>query len=71
MDAIYCNKCGKQLKICNGIVHEDFVFVKKAWGYYSKKDGTTQEFVFCEECMERLERELVLPAKQYETTEML
>ena len=71
MERIYCNKCGKELKICNGIPREDFIHVCKEWGYFSKKDGRTQEFILCEKCVERLEKEFVRPIKQYETVEMI
>lgn len=71
MDNIVCNKCGRTLKVKNGIAHEDFIRVCKSWGYFSKRDGRTQEFILCEACVEKLEREFVIPSKEYETTEMI
>lgn len=71
MEQIFCNACGKELKVCNGIPQEDFIHICKSWGYFSKKDGRTQEFIMCETCVERLEKEFALPIKQYETIEMI
>ena len=71
MKLMYCNKCGKELKIQNGIAYEDFIHIRKEWGYFSKRDGRTQEFVLCEECVEQMETEFIFPSKWYETTEML
>lgn len=71
MEQIFCNACGKKLKVYNGIPQEDFIRVCKSWGYFSKKDGITQEFIMCENCVEQLERKVTLPFKEYETIEML
>ena len=71
MELIYCNKCGRVIKTRNEIPLEDFVKVKKAWGYFSKKDGRTQEFILCEDCVEWLEREFIRPSRIYETVEMI
>ena len=71
MELIYCNKCGKTIKVRKDIPLEDFIQIRKSWGYFSKKDGKTQEFVLCEECVEWLEREFIRPSKVYETVEML
>ena len=71
MGLIYCNKCGKTIKMRKEIPLEDFIQIRKSWGYFSKKDGKTQEFVLCEECVEWLEREFKRPSKFYETVEMI
>lgn len=71
MDNIICNKCGKKLIVENGIPKEDFIWVRKPWGYFSKKDGRVQEFVICEACVAQLEKEFVIPSKEYDATEMI
>lgn len=71
MEKIRCNCCGKVLEVDKDIVREDFVRVKKQWGYFSKKDGITQEFLICEQCVENVIAGFVVPAKEYETTEMI
>ena len=37
MVKIFCNACGKELKVDNGIPKEDFIRICKSWGYFSKK----------------------------------
>jgi len=71
MKQIHCNKCGNEIKMINEIPREDYILVRKEWGYFSKKDGKTQQFVLCEECVEKLECEFVRPAVGKDTTEML
>lgn len=71
MKQISCNKCGKEIKSVNGIPREDYIHIRKAWGYFSRMDGRTQEFCLCEECANRLEKEFVIPSKWCDTTEML
>lgn len=71
MEYLVCNKCGRKLKEEKGIAKEDYVYICKPWGYFSRKDGVTQEFVLCEECVEILTKGFVIPAKLSETKEML
>lgn len=71
MEHLVCNKCGRQLRVEKGIAKEDYLHVCKSWGYFSKKDGRTQEFILCEECVEIMTKQFVIPAKFSETTEML
>ena len=68
---IVCNRCGKTIKMKNDIAYEDFIRVCKPWGYFSKKDGKTQEFIICEACVGLIEQEFVIPSKEYDTTEMI
>lgn len=71
MEHLVCNRCGKKLKIENGIAKEDCLQVCKSWGYFSKKDGNTQEFILCEDCVGIIAKDFVIPAKFSETTELL
>lgn len=71
MDGMVCNKCGKELKLENGIYREDFIYICKPWGYFSKKDGKTQEFTLCELCVENFSKEFKVPLKEYDTTELI
>lgn len=71
MRQIHCNKCGKEIGMKNGIAHEDYIFVRKEWGYFSTKDGKTQEFIMCENCMKKLEEDFVIPSLWEDTVEML
>lgn len=71
MGLLICNRCGKELKIENGIVKEDYIRIRKSWGYFSKRDGITQEFTLCEECVERMTQEFAIPAVFSDTKELL
>lgn len=58
---VICNKCGRQLKSENGILHEDGLFVTKDWGFFSKKDLQVHKFVLCESCYDQMISEFVVP----------
>ena len=68
---IYCNMCGKKIDVRNEIPMEDFVSVKKTWGYFSGKDGTAHEFDLCESCYDEFIRRFQIPVTQTEQKEML
>lgn len=71
MGLLVCNRCGKMLKVERDIVKEDYIQIRKSWGYFSKRDGITQEFILCEECVESMTREFVVPAVFSNTKELL
>lgn len=71
MEQMHCNKCGKVIEVRNEIPQEDFLRVCKSWGYFSKKDGVTQEFILCESCVEQMVKDFVFPVSVRETVEML
>ena len=54
---IFCNQCGRPMKIENGIVREGIFSAEVSFGYFSKKDGIRQEFDLCEECYDRMIRQ--------------
>lgn len=58
---VICNKCGRELKSENGILHEDGLFVTKDWGYFSKKDLQIDTFTLCEDCYDRMTGEFLIP----------
>ena len=69
---IICNKCGRVLQEDAAlIVLEDFVPIRKEWGYFSEKDGTVWEMTLCEDCISWLESELVVPVTKTKQSEML
>lgn len=68
---IICNKCGRKLLIENQIAREDYLQVNKPWGYFSKKDGKTYQFVLCENCCDKLIEEFKVPVNIKDTTELL
>lgn len=58
---VICNKCGRELKSENGILHEDGLFVTKDWGFFSKKDLQVHKFVICESCYDQMISEFEVP----------
>lgn len=71
MEKMVCNCCGKELRVEQGIAKEDYLHIRKEWGYFSKKDGKTQEFIMCEVCVERLAENFIVPADFSDTIEMI
>lgn len=68
---LMCNSCGRGLQRSNGIYREDFVEIRKKWGYFSSKDTENHTLIFCESCYDRLIKRLVLPPQITEETEIL
>lgn len=67
---IFCNGCGRPMKIENGIVREGIFSGEVSFGYFSKKDGIRQEFDLCEECYDRMIRQFTIPVTVQEETEL-
>lgn len=68
---LVCNGCGRELKKENGIYREDFVEIRKKWGYFSHKDTEKHTIILCEECYDRLVKGLAVPPEITEDTELL
>ena len=68
---IYCNKCGKRIEEKQDILVEDVLSVKKAWGYFSGKDGMIHEFDLCETCYDEFIRQFQIPVTATEQKELL
>lgn len=66
-----CNMCGKEILFENGLPKEDYLYMKKDWGYFSRKDGETHEIVLCEKCYDAFNAELPTPASVSNTKELL
>lgn len=66
-----CNKCGKDLKIQNGMIVEGAVSIKEKWGYFSTKDLEQHSFDLCEDCYDQIISEFNIPIeiKEYITIE--
>lgn len=50
LENIRCNKCGKEIKIENGIPKEGVFHSEYSWGFFSNKDGDRYSFDLCENC---------------------
>ena len=70
-NTVCCNMCGKKIEIKNEIPMEDFLSVKKTWGFFSGKDGLVHEFDLCEACYDELVRRFQIPVTETEIKEML
>lgn len=68
---IICNCCGKEIKVENGIAMEDYLPIKKEWGYFSGKDGSRQECVLCEACWDNIASRFRIPVSATEITELV
>jgi hypothetical protein len=57
-----CNKCGKKYEIGSGQIHQ----FQKGFGYGSEFDLELWEFVLCDNCMENIINQFVIPIKKIE-----
>lgn len=62
-ETLYCNVCGKKLKVENGILKEDVFEAVKEWGYFSKKDLQIHRFNICEHCYDEMICKFAIPVK--------
>ena len=63
-ETIFCNGCGKEIKIKNGVIREGLLSVEKKWGYFSDKDNEVHRFDLCEECYDRMVSQFVIPVEK-------
>lgn len=68
---VYCNSCGKKIEITENKKREDYLFIKKEWGYFSKKDGEIHSIFLCEPCYDKWTEQFRIPVKVEEQTELL
>lgn len=62
-----CNCCGKKIYETK----QDYLYIKKQWGYFSDKDGSTFEMRICEECFDAWIRQFAVAPEVGETTELV
>ena len=71
MCEIYCNSCGERIEITNNRRKEDYLSIKKEWGYFSNKDTQIHEFKICERCYDRIVKQFEMSPKVTEKSEIL
>lgn len=69
-DKIYCNVCGRELHMKNGILLEDAFEARKQWGYFSNKDAKMHSFTICEECYDKFVSTFAIPLKETDVIEL-
>ncbi|MCD8018852.1 MAG: hypothetical protein LUF92_04510 [Clostridiales bacterium] len=67
----YCNSCGKEIILEPAAKREDYLEIRKEWGYFSKKDGEIHRFVLCESCYDKLTEHFQIPVEVSEVTEWI
>lgn len=68
---LFCNVCGRQIKVENGIVKEDVFEAAKEWGYFSKNDLEVHKFNICEKCYENMISTFKIPIEVVRKKEVL
>lgn len=68
---IFCNQCGKELKLEEEIVREGYFSADVTFGYFSNKDGLRHRWDLCEECYDALIRSFRIPVEESERNEMV
>lgn len=63
-ETIFCNGCGKEIKIKDGVIREGLLSVEKRWGYFSDKDNEVHRFDLCEECYDRMVSQFVISVEK-------
>ena len=71
MGQIRCNKCGRELRLGEGIQKDDCLKVVKEWGYFSKKDRERHTFYICEACYDELTADFIYPVQIESVDEVL
>lgn len=66
-----CNMCGRIIRFDGDIPKEEYISVCKNWGYFSKKDGKTWNYIICESCNDKLIEGFAVPVEITDTTELL
>lgn len=61
LSKVCCNKCGKKMKVKNGIIMEGNFSVEYNWGYFSNKDCERHIIDLCEECYDNIIEEFKIP----------
>ena len=71
LNQVFCNQCGKELLVEEGILKEGCFSTDYAFDYFSDKDGYIYSFDLCEECFDKLVGGFKIPAQITETKEFL
>ncbi len=70
LEEVVCNKCGRYLRVENGILKEGCFGADAVFGYFSKKDGIRHRFDLCEACYDAFVGDFSLPVCETEEKEL-
>ena len=71
LEEVYCNCCGKKMKVENGFLREGSFHVEYNFGYFSDKDGMKHVWDLCEACYDKWVSGFAIPPEVTERTEAL
>lgn len=67
---VFCNRCGRALKLEQGMIKEGCFHAETVFGYFSRRDGVRHSFDLCEDCYDALVAEFVIPVEETEEKEL-
>lgn len=50
IDKVYCNACGREIKMNKYGYFDDYLTVEKRWSYGSRFDNQVHSFDLCQDC---------------------
>lgn len=71
LEKVVCNKCGRTLRVENGLLKEFCFSADASFGYFSRRDGVTQHFDLCEDCYDEWTAQFAVAAEETEELELL
>jgi len=71
IEKMYCNVCGGEIEVKNGILKQDLFEVTKEWGYFSNKDLEIHKFNVCEACYDKMIAGFKIPVQIIKKTEAM
>ena len=71
VEKVFCNQCGKELLVEDGILKEGCFSVDYTFDYFSNKDGYIYSFDLCEACYDQMISKFKHPVQIAETKEFL
>ena len=69
--SIFCNMCGREIRMEKDMLQEGVLSVRQKWGCLSDKDGETHSFDLCEKCYDRLISQFKIPVMIKKETEFM
>lgn len=67
---VTCNRCGRKMRVENGILKEGCFSSNTLFGYHSRKDGMRHLFDLCEDCYDTVTGDFVIPVTEIEENEL-